>query len=101
MPSPANTTTTTIIPAMHYRDAAAAIEWLCKAFGFEKQAVYPGEDGTIGHAQLTFSNGMIMLGSKRDSEYGRLLKQPDETGGCETQSCYVVVNDADAIYERA
>ena len=23
-----------IIPSMRYRDAAAAIEWLCRAFGF-------------------------------------------------------------------
>jgi uncharacterized glyoxalase superfamily protein PhnB len=100
MASPAKNTKTTIIPAMHYRDAAAAIEWLCNVFGFEKQVVYPGEDGTIGHAQLTFGNGMIMCGSKRDSEYGRLLKQPDEIGGCETQSLYLAVTDADAIYKR-
>ena len=33
-----------IIPSMRYRDAAAAIEWLCKTFGFEKHLVVPGED---------------------------------------------------------
>ncbi len=30
----------TIIPAMRYRDCVAAIDWLCKALGFEKNAVY-------------------------------------------------------------
>jgi uncharacterized glyoxalase superfamily protein PhnB len=50
---------------MRYRDAPAAIEWLAKAFGFEKHLVVPGENGTIEHAQLTFGNGMIMLGSRR------------------------------------
>ena len=32
----------TIMPSMRYRDANAAIEWLCNVFGFEKHAVYPG-----------------------------------------------------------
>jgi uncharacterized glyoxalase superfamily protein PhnB len=65
--------------------------------------VVPGEDGTIVHAQLAFGNGMIMLGSvqKTETEYGRLIKQPDEIGGLETQSAYLVVADADEIYSRA
>jgi uncharacterized glyoxalase superfamily protein PhnB len=32
-----------IIPALRYRNGAAAIDWLCKAFGFEKKMVVPGE----------------------------------------------------------
>jgi uncharacterized glyoxalase superfamily protein PhnB len=65
--------------------------------------VVPNEDGTIAHAQLSFGNGMIMLGSVRKIETGFLLfmKQPDEIGGAETQSAYMVVSNADAIYERA
>ncbi len=96
-------TNATIIPVLRYRDAAAAIEWLCQAFGFEKQLVVLGEEGTIAHAQLGFGNGMIMLGSvlKNESEFGRLMKQPDEIGGAGTQSAYVVVNDADAVYASA
>jgi uncharacterized glyoxalase superfamily protein PhnB len=86
---------------MSYRDAPKAIEWLCNTFGFEKQAVYPADDGTIMHAQLTFGNGMIMCGTKKDSQFGRLIKQPNEIGGCETQSAYVVVTDADAVYAQA
>ena len=34
-------------------------------------------------------------------EWGRLIKQPDELGGVETQSAYVIVADADATYARA
>ena len=97
----AKSTRATIIPGLRYRDAPAAIEWLCRAFGFEKQLVVPGEGGTIAHAQLSFGNGMIMLGSVADSEFGRLMKQPDEIGGAETQSAYVIVSDADALYKRA
>ena len=99
MPSPS--LGSTIIPGMRYRNAPAAIEWLCNAFGFEKHLVVPGENDTIAHAQLTFGGGMIMLGSIRDNEFSRNMKQPDEIGGAETQSCYVVAPDTDAHYARA
>ena len=103
MSSLAKNTKANVIPCLRYRNAPAAIEWLCATFGFEKQAVYPNPDGTIAHAQLTFGNGMIMLGSvlKHESEWGRMIKQPDEIGGAETQSPYVIVSDADVIYTRA
>ena len=99
MPSPS--TYSAIIPGMRYRNAAAAIEWLRNAFGFEKHLVVPGENDTIAHAQLTYGGGMIMLGSVRDNEFNKNMKQPDEVGGAETQSCYVVAPDTDAHYARA
>src|SRR5688572_31720375 len=103
MTNVAKQTRATVIPCLRYRDAPAAIEWLCSAFGFERQAVYPNPDGTIAHAQLSFGNGMIMLGSVsgNESEWGRLIRQPDELEGAETQSAYLVVADADAVYARA
>lgn len=61
----------------------------------------PGENHTIAHAQLTSGNGMMMLGSIHDNEFGKLIKQPDELGGIETQCPYVIVKDADAHYARA
>ena len=94
-------TIATVIPTLRYRDAAAEIEWLCAAFGFERHLVVPGEDGTIAHAQLTFGNGMIMLGSARDDEFGRWSKTPEQVGGVGTQSPYIVVADADAHYAQA
>jgi uncharacterized glyoxalase superfamily protein PhnB len=97
----AKETIATVIPCLRYRDAPAAIDWLCRVFGFERQLVVPGSDGSIAHAQLRFGNGMIMLGSVKDTEFGRLMKQPDEIGGAETQCAYVIVADADAIYRRA
>jgi uncharacterized glyoxalase superfamily protein PhnB len=97
----AKNTKATVIPCLRYRDAPAAIEWLCMAFSFEKHLVVPNEDGTIAHAQLSFGNGMIMLGSVVESEFGRLMKQPDEIGGAETQTAYVIVSDADVVYARA
>jgi uncharacterized glyoxalase superfamily protein PhnB len=43
-----------------------------------------------------------MLGSvlEKETEFGRLMKQPDEIGGGQTQTTYVVVTDADAAYAR-
>jgi uncharacterized glyoxalase superfamily protein PhnB len=90
-----------VIPGFRYRDAHAAIDWLCKVFGFEKNAVYEGENGTVGHAQLTLGGGMIMLGTGKDDEYSRGFKPPVELGGMETSSVYIVVADADAAFERA
>lgn len=101
MASLAKNTKATVIPCLRYRDAPTAIEWLCQTFGFEKHLVVPNQDGTIAHAQLSFGHGMIMLGSVIDSDFGRLMKQPDEIGGAETQTAYVVVSDADALYVRA
>ena len=101
MTTPIKNGPSTIIPAMRYRNAPAAIEWLCQAFGFEKHLVVPGENGTIAHAELTLGNGMMMLGSVRDNEFSKLVKQPDQLDGVETQCPYVVVKDADAHYGQA
>lgn len=48
-------------------------------------------------------NGMVVLGSvsKVGTEFGRFIKQPDEIGGVETQSPYLIVSDADTVYQRA
>lgn len=91
----------TIVPTLRYRDAHAAIEWLCNAFGFEKHLVVPGERNTVAHAQLSFGNGMIMLGSIRDDEFGKLHGTPQGLGGVNTQSAYVIVADANAHHARA
>ena len=96
MPDP-----TAIIPCLRYRDALAMIDWLCRAFGFERHAVHADGD-TVHHAQLRFGSGMVMLGSVANaSDWGRLIVQPDEIGLRETQSACVVVADADAHYARA
>jgi uncharacterized glyoxalase superfamily protein PhnB len=101
MPGLVKNTKVNVIPCLRYREAPAAIEWLCRVFGFEKQLVVRNPDGTIAHAQLTFGNGMIMLGSILDTEFGRLMKQPAEIGGAETQTAYVIVSDADVLYNQA
>lgn len=59
-------------PFMGHRDArAAAIEWLCRAFGFEKHATYDGQDGKVAHTELTLgADAIVMLGSIQHDTLG-------------------------------
>ena len=91
----------TVVPTLRYRDVAAAIDWLCNAFGFERHHVVSGEDDTVRYAELTFGNGMIMLGPVEDSGLDRFMTQPADIGGAETQICYLFVTDAAAHCARA
>jgi uncharacterized glyoxalase superfamily protein PhnB len=91
---------TTVIATMRYDDAPRMIEWLCTAFGFERHFVVPGDAGTIAHAQLVFGTGMIMLGTARDDEWGKLVRTVRALGGA-TGAAYVVVSDVDAHCARA
>ncbi|MBO3276515.1 VOC family protein [Pseudomonas schmalbachii] len=102
MPAPDSHPRATVIPCLRYRDAPAAIEWLCSTFGFQRHLVVADEQGGIAHAQLALADGsgMLMLGSLRDNAYGRAMRQPDDVGGC-TQSIYMVVADAEALYRQA
>ena len=97
----ARKTISNVIPTMRYHDASAAIEWLCKAFGFEKCLVVHGENGTITHAQLVFGNGMIMVSSAQQNEFDRLVRPPRDLGGVGSQSPYIIVEDADEHYRQA
>jgi uncharacterized glyoxalase superfamily protein PhnB len=91
----------TIMPTLRYRNAPAAIDWLCTVLGFARHAVYSNPDGTIAHAELTLGGGMIMLGSAKDDEYSSRVKSPNEVGGVETRGVYIVVADADQVHARA
>src|SRR5437016_316608 len=91
----------TVVPTLRYRDVAAAIDWLCNAFGFEKHLVVSGDNGAVRYAELTFGNGMIMLGPVEDTGLDKFMTQPADTGGAETQICYLFVADVVAHCARA
>ncbi len=96
-------TNSTVIPGLRYQDAHAAIDWLCRALGFVRHAVYEGPNNTVAHAQLTFgATGMIMLGSAtNDGEMSKHLVQPSAVGNRETQAPYLITSDATALYHQA
>lgn len=89
-----------IFPFMGYEDAPVALDWLCRAFGFEKHFVVPGPDGTIAHSQLRLGNGMIMAGSAAGKREMFGMGLPRDAG-CVTGGVYVVVPDVDAHHARA
>jgi uncharacterized glyoxalase superfamily protein PhnB len=85
-----------ICPTLRYRDAHAAIKQLTEAFGFAKGAVYESEDGTILHAELSYGDGTVMLGTKG---VGGVFD--DAMGDAGPVGVYVVVDDPDAHFKRA
>jgi uncharacterized glyoxalase superfamily protein PhnB len=85
-------------PFMSYKDAPAAIDWLCNAFGFEKKAVYANEDGTIAHAELAVGDSLVMLGTEKETPSN--LRAPNGLGFV-TQGVYIVLDEIDSHYVRA
>jgi uncharacterized glyoxalase superfamily protein PhnB len=100
MYSPARQTTATVIPALSYRDADAALDLLTKTFGFAEHAVFRDDKGKLMHAELSFGNGMVMIGPVSDTAFGRMMRRPGEAGGV-TATVYAIVADPDAHHARA
>jgi len=91
-----------LIPSLRYKDAHAAIVWLERVLGFQRQAVYEGPDDTVAHAQLTFGKtGMLMLGSVTNGGPIRdMYALPEEVEGRVTSVLYLVVKDCVPVWER-
>jgi len=93
-----------ISSSLFYDDAATAIDWLCNAFGFEVRLKIQGDGGRIEHSELTFGDGLIMVGNT-GGRSGRATpvpcKSPRSLGGANTQALCVFVDDADAHCQRA
>jgi len=93
-----------IIPCLRYKDAPAAIDFLCNAFGFTAHAVYTDDKdpSIVHHAQLVRGDIMIMLGSAADSPFSKAapMTTAAQAGG-NTQAPYIVLDDVDAHFEQA
>jgi uncharacterized glyoxalase superfamily protein PhnB len=84
----------TIYPVLTYDDAHAAIDFLEKAFGCERQAVHEGENGGVSHAELRCGSVFVMLSSTSEGD-------PVYNQGAGRTSVYVAVDDPDPRFERA
>lgn len=88
-----------IISNIRYADGLAAIDFLCRAFGFNEHAVYrdPEQPNVIAHAQLVRDGQMIMLSSAQATPFSAAAPMVTvaQAGG-NTQSIYVVLDDVDA-----
>lgn len=92
--------------SLYYDDPAAAIDWLCSAFGFELKLKVEGDAGDIVHSELTFGEGLIMVGGSGRNDAGKeawQLRQvsPKAIEGRNTQSICLFVDDVDAHCENA
>jgi uncharacterized glyoxalase superfamily protein PhnB len=88
-----------IIPYIRYEDAPAMLTWLEDAFGFKRHAVHE-EGDRIVHAEITYGNGMFMVGSTGDDE-PEAARTPNQLDGKSTGGMYVVVDDVDAHCAQA
>lgn len=85
-----------LIPYLIYADAPAAIEFLCRAFGFSERMRYPMPDGRVGHCELSYEGNTLMLASVFDGFGDSPLHLPSVP--C---SLYCLVDDIHAHYARA
>lgn len=82
----------TVFPCLTFKDAKASLDWLERALGGERVAVYEDGDGRISHAEIRIGTSTIMCG---DELAGSKATPPGAS------VIYVVVEDADAAYDRA
>ena len=84
--------------AVCYKDPKAAIDWLEKAFGFERAMIITDDNNQIGHAEMRFRECLIMIGNEWTDEH----KSPASIGGKNTQTVHVHLDaDIDGHCEHA
>jgi uncharacterized glyoxalase superfamily protein PhnB len=87
-----------ISSALFYDDARQAIDWLGRAFGFELKLLVEGDGGRVEHSELTFGEGLIMVGATQKADYRR---SPKAIGSANTQCLMIYVDDVEAHCARA
>jgi uncharacterized glyoxalase superfamily protein PhnB len=97
-----------IVPFIGYEDAAAAIDWLGRAFGFEEdRAARYEEGGTITHAELSAEGTTIYVSTPRDYASPHSIRAESERARRAYDNPWVIdghfveVADVDSHYERA
>ncbi|HUF01815.1 MAG TPA: VOC family protein, partial [Gaiellaceae bacterium] len=97
-----------IVPFIGYEDAARAIEWLERAFGFtEKREARHEEGGTITHAELDLAGATIYLSRPQGYASPLHIRETSELARRAYDNPWVIdghfveIEDVDAHYERA
>lgn len=76
-----------VFPGLRYRDEHAAMDWLTRAFGFQRHALFTDDDGNVVHAEMRLGPGIVMLGTAPECAEGFNI--------------YVHVEDVDTHHARA
>lgn len=87
---------TTGHPYFSYRDVAGALDWLERAFGFERLAVQAGPDGRVMHAEMRLGEAVIMMG-----EADALHAPPGPQAKAACPGVYLAMDEIDAHHARA
>ena len=83
-----------IYPVLKYSDAPAAIDFLERAFGFQRHAVHEGEAGAIVHGELRFGDQVVMVSSASAGN-------PVYDQGLGRTTVYVAVDEVDTLHDTA
>jgi uncharacterized glyoxalase superfamily protein PhnB len=75
--------------AVFYKDPFAALDWLERTFGFRRSMVITDKDGKLGHSEMKFGDGYIMVGS----EWADFVASPVSVGRKNTQTIHVHLPD--------
>jgi uncharacterized glyoxalase superfamily protein PhnB len=88
--------------SVFYRDPPAAIDWLCRTFGFECRLKVEGDQGQIVHSELVFGEAVVSVGGlEGDREYQKRFRSPLDIEGGVTCALAFYVDEVDAHYARA
>jgi uncharacterized glyoxalase superfamily protein PhnB len=97
-----------IVPFIGYENAAAAIDWLGRAFGFvEDRAARQASNGTITHAELSLGGATIYLSTPKGYASPRSLREESQLARRAYDNPWVIdghfveVADVEAHYGRA
>jgi uncharacterized glyoxalase superfamily protein PhnB len=98
-----------LVPFLGYEDAAAAIDWLCAAFGAteDRGSRFTDADGTITHAELDLEGSTIFLStpaayvSSRKHRDGCAIERGMHENPWVIDGLFVEVDDVDAHHARA
>lgn len=100
--------TPTVAPMLAYRDGQKALEWLPAAFGCTVRNTYIGDDGSVGHAEFVFDDGIVMIAG-----FGEPYEPPNDLQRNYPPAAkwydhpyivngvFVQIDDVDAHYNRA
>ena len=85
-----------VSPYLLYEDAAAAVEYLQKTFGFELRLSQIGAAGRTHNELLLEDDGLVMLG-----QAGADFSSPRTLGSFPPSMIHVYVGDVESLHARA
>lgn len=98
MPTRARVVTAVAVPYLAVADGAAAIAWYADVFDAAEQMRVVGDDGRVGHAELSIGGATLYLADEYP-EYG--VTGPRSLGGTSVTIHLTVDEDVDAVFAYA